>query len=148
MHACTHVHSRDSITYTLTHALVHRFDASMVLIAHDEGSHSRGWTHIMFSWAEPFSPGLWALVVLTWLVAGTVYWVIEDRCLDEDGRNDTEFVYATSRQNLTLSIFNTCLEFAGAKWHQPRTFAGRLFAFGWCVKMNDFVSHQIFPVQH
>ena len=34
-------------------------------------------------------------------------------------------------QNLLLSVFNTSLEYAGAKWHHPQTFAGRLFSFGW-----------------
>ena len=34
-------------------------------------------------------------------------------------------------QNVLVSILNTALEFAGAKWHTPRTFAGRVFAFGW-----------------
>lgn len=107
------------------------FDASLVLVGHKDGTHGDGWVGLVFSWARPFSPALWALVVLAWVAAGIVYWLIEDGTLDGIARNDKEFVYPKNWQNLLLSVFNTSLEYAGAKWHHPQTFAGRLFSFGW-----------------
>ena len=62
-----------------------------------------------------------ALVVFTWVAAGLVYWLIEDRSQDGGGRNSKEFVYPKTWQNMLLSVFNTFLEYAGAKWHHPVT---------------------------
>lgn len=107
------------------------FDASLVLVGHKEGTHGDGWASLVFSWARPFSPALWALVVFAWFAAGLVYWLIEDGGLGGSGRNEKEFQYPKNWQNLLLSIFNTSLEYAGSKWHHPTTFAGRLFSFGW-----------------
>ena len=108
------------------------FDASLMLVTKKKGE-NLNLADILFAWARPFSFSLWCLVLVTWVFAGVVYWIVEDGDLDGDGRdrNSAEFWYTRNWQNVLVSILNTALEFAGAKWHSPRTFAGRVFAFGW-----------------
>ena len=108
------------------------FDASLMLVTKQQ-SVQLDVAELMFSWARPFSFSLWCLVVVTWIFAGVIYWIVEDGDLDGDGkdRNMAEFAYTRNWQNLLVSILNTALEFAGAKWHTPKTFAGRVFALGW-----------------
>ena len=108
------------------------FDASLMLVTKKKGV-KLDVAELLFSWSRPFSFSLWCLVIVTWVFAGVIYWIVEDGDLDGDGkdRNLVEFSYTRNWQNLLVSILNTALEFAGAKWHTPRTFAGRVFALGW-----------------
>jgi hypothetical protein len=55
------------------------------------------------------------------------------RFIEQTGKckNKAEFTYEQRWQNILLSVFNTSLEFAGLKWHNPKTFSGRLFSFAW-----------------
>ena len=108
------------------------FDASLVLVAKKQGA-KLNVANLLFSWSKPFAPELWFLVLVMFVFAGVVYWVVEDGDLDGDGkdRNKAEFQYKFKWQNVLVSILNTALEFAGGKWHTPHTFSGRVFTFGW-----------------
>jgi hypothetical protein len=105
------------------------YDASVILVSPAYGSStSDAFLNVAFSFLKPFSPELWVLVVVLWLWCGVVYWFVEQtgKC-----RNKAEFVYENRWQNIMLSVYHTSLEFAGCKWHNPKTFAGRLFSWAW-----------------
>jgi len=98
------------------------FDSSLVLIT--ESSRKReDFIQRAFKWIEPFSMELWFMLVLSWFGAGSVYWFVE--------HSQEEFYYDVQWKNILLSIAHTALEFAGFKFHHPKTFAGRLFTFVW-----------------
>ena len=105
------------------------YDASIILVTPAYGaSGSSAFFNVAFSFLLPFSPELWVLVIALWLWCGLVYWFVEQtgKC-----RNKAEFTYEHTWQNILLSIYNTSLEFAGCKWHNPKTFSGRLFSWAW-----------------
>eukprot|EP00802_Teleaulax_amphioxeia_P008102 Tamp_08110.p3 GENE.Tamp_08110~~Tamp_08110.p3 ORF type:complete len:136 (+),score=17.28 Tamp_08110:1515-1922(+) len=68
------------------------------------------------------------MVLVLWAWCGVVYWMIEQT---GSCRNQAEFPHENGWKNILVSVQHTCLEWAGGKWHTPKTFSGRFFALFW-----------------
>jgi hypothetical protein len=112
----------------------HWMDSSLILVTRGKNVELPIGERI-FSFLRPFTFELWALVMVSWIFAGAVYWFLERG--DHHGH---EFSYPTNWQNVCLSITYTALEWGGGKWHHPHTFAGRIFTFVWLFVRLLFVS--------
>ena len=106
------------------------YDGAAILVTKSYVNRERSFFLSAFSWLQPFSPELWVALGCLWVWVGIVYYVIEQtgHC-----QNKAEFVYDKTWKNLVLSIQYTSLEWAGLKWHTPKTMSGRFFALTWLV---------------
>ena len=104
------------------------YDASAIFVTKSMISSDGDFVSMAFSWLRPFTWELWLLVLVLWVWCGVVYYTIEQmgHC-----RNKAEFPYDTRAENILLSIQHTSLEWAGGKWHTPKTMSGRFFAMAW-----------------
>lgn len=102
------------------------FKSDIIMIAkknEQTGSNNHFW-QILFAWSNPFSIGVWLLIMFTIFSSGFIYWLMEKLDPETDDIN-----YQKKANNPGRHTFFAAQTFVGHFEFKPRTRAARLFSF-------------------
>eukprot|EP00929_Paragymnodinium_shiwhaense_P113155 TRINITY_DN81410_c0_g1_i1.p1 TRINITY_DN81410_c0_g1~~TRINITY_DN81410_c0_g1_i1.p1 ORF type:complete len:483 (-),score=28.38 TRINITY_DN81410_c0_g1_i1:17-1465(-) len=107
-------------------------DMSTVLVAIPGKQEAQEWSVMLLKFAEPFTGDVWAMVVVTIIATGLVFWLLEA------GRNTMDFPQSSpcSISSTALAITKSSLHLTGGgNGFAPKTWPGRLLlvSWSWCI---------------